>query len=509
MFRIKSELGIIGLMFVLLLVGCSSPSTPEPSPTNPPESAPENETTTDSAEAPAQTNLQWNPEPIVVTNLGGDQAIPRIVAGNKDDFYIAWFSNPNGENYDVRMQRFDGQGNAQWEENGRIISDQKSNSWISDYVFTRDDAGNLILVFQDIRTGTSNIFAYKLSPDGENLWGADGLQITNIEGFAAPFPTTVITSEHITFSWIEESSERRGLVVQRVAPDGTKLWGENGLFVPGQETEFFEQGVVAFGGDEDLIVVYGVEKQAGSQEMAIYAQKLDKNGNSIWNDGNPILLHESVPIYLLPQLVSDGADGAYIAWYTTDLRGFVQHIDAAGNLTMPAEGAPMVTNTTNLQIAPVLQFLPEREELSIFWVDTDERQSERGVSGQKMSPTGELLWGENGRNYVPLSRAEVSQVTPRLSADNIVVFYMQGEAAEDSNVLASRLLALLVDSNGEPVWPEPNIITPSLTEKSDLEVAVIQGQNWITVWADGLENKENEGREILMQNLSLQSVDPN
>ena len=63
----------------------------------------------------------WNQEPtqnLRVSNLGGDQAIPKIVATANGDFYVTWFSNPNGQNYDVRMQRYDANGNALWQQNG-------------------------------------------------------------------------------------------------------------------------------------------------------------------------------------------------------------------------------------------------------------------------------------------------------------------------------------------------------------------------------------------------------
>lgn len=291
--------------------------------------------------------------------------------------------------------------------------------------------------------------------------------------------------------------------MQRLTPDGDKLWGDDGLIVQGQETESFMQGAIASGGGDQIILVYGIEKQAGSQIMSIYAQKLDKDGNSVWNGGEPILLHESVPFFIIPEVISDGAGGAYIGWYTTELKGFVQHLDADGKLLMAEGGAPLVTSGTNLQISPRLQFSPEKNEVFAFWLDTDARQNERGLSGQKMSPAGELLWGENGRNYIALSRADLGMITPRLTGDNIVIFYAQGETTEDQIILGTRLKALLVNENGDTIWSQPAILSAQLSDKSNLEVGVIGEQEWIAVWQDGGKSDNDAGRDILMQNLPL------
>ena len=105
---------------------------------------------------------------------------------------------------------------------------------------------------------------------------------------------------------------------------------------------------------------------------------------------------------------------------------------------MSEGGVTLIASGTNLQIAPRLQFSPEKNALFAFWTDTDEGQRSRGLSGQKMSPTGVLLWGDNGRNYVELSHAELLMITPRLTGGNIVVFYTHGEMVENENILETR-----------------------------------------------------------------------
>ena len=455
---------------------------------------------------PDQSTSQWSADPahpVHVSNLGGDQAAPHIVTTTSDDIFVAWFSNPPGrQNYDLRMQRFDARGNPQWEENGRVISDHKSNSWISDFAFAKDADENLIVALQDMRDGNSNLYAYKFTQDGDPPWGKDGIKLTDTEGFVGPFPSVVATPDYIILVWGQDESDVMQLRLQKLTPDGKKLWGDDGLLMPGQsEAVSYMRAVMIPGGDDEIILVYGEVKDPRSQMMAVYAQKLDKDGNSLWNDGQPVLLHESVPFYTSPDVVSDGAGGAYVGWYTTDLMSFVQHLDADGQLLMPAGGAPVAASGQNLQLAPRLQFDPDKARLYVFWIATDRNQNKKGLKAQAMSATGDLLWGDDGLTLIDLSSADLDMVTPRLSGEHIVVFYAQGDASRE--VRGERLLAMLLDSEGQSVWKQPAILASAMTGKRDLVVDRIDDQEWIAVWADDGGADNDRGSDILMQNLPI------
>ena len=442
----------------------------------------------------------WNQEPtqnLRVSNLGGDQAIPKIVATANGDFYVIWFSNPDDHNYDVRMQRYDVNGNALWQQNGILISKHPSMTWITDYALTLDNEDNAILVFHDVRNDSNNIYAYKISPEGQFIWGKDGLPLSNNEYFEAPAPTSVVTSDHFNCVWVRETTSSSVIVLQKLMSNGEFIWEDEGVVIEGDPKQPLSQPVIVSGGSDRLIVVWGIEEQPGSQVMNIYAQKIDEKGQFVWNDSQPILLADSVPFYIFPSLLSDGNGGAFVSWYTTELKSFVQHLDANGEFLMSEAGATVADSGSNLQISPELQYVPETQELYVFWLETDANQKVRGISGQKMSSTGDLFWSENGRNFVELSPPEIGMITPKLVGKDVLVFYAEGNP---ENILETQLEVMLINSDGELVWGDESLIFSSVpSNKFGLEVDVIGDREWIGVWTD-----ERDGnRDIYMQNYQL------
>ena len=89
MYHHKMKLASIFLIFgsLFLLASCGGSTPTAPSETTPPIANP--------TQVPKDTDSQWNPDPaqnIHVTNLGGDQVIPRIVTGDNGDFYVNTFA---------------------------------------------------------------------------------------------------------------------------------------------------------------------------------------------------------------------------------------------------------------------------------------------------------------------------------------------------------------------------------------------------------------------------------
>ncbi len=166
---------------------------------------------------------QWSSDPAsnnVVSNLSGDQAIPKTAATN-ENIYFGWYSNDTGS-YQMRLQMFNAAGVMQWAENGILISDNAQETWLTDWDMTADNDGNAILTFNDSRSGNWDIYAYKISPTGEFLWGDNGIQLSTGAGMDAAPVVEVTEANNVYVAW--SAMDEAKSYVQKLNSDGTLPW---------------------------------------------------------------------------------------------------------------------------------------------------------------------------------------------------------------------------------------------------------------------------------------------
>ena len=120
---------------------------------------------------------QWSTDPGNPQMLGSGIQ-PLVQATSNGGVYIAWLTSSN---YHVYIQLLNQEGNAQFSDGGLLISDNNNSSWIAVFHLNLavDSENNAIITLVDQRTGPWEVYAYKISPDGTMLWGTDGLALSN------------------------------------------------------------------------------------------------------------------------------------------------------------------------------------------------------------------------------------------------------------------------------------------------------------------------------------------
>ncbi|OQX70660.1 MAG: hypothetical protein B6D62_03950 [Candidatus Cloacimonas sp. 4484_275] len=446
------------------------------------------------------TNLfaQWNDDATsntVISDLNGPQAIPKIGTHEDGDSYVGWFSNDNG-NYDVRLQRFDANGNEQWPHNGILISNHEAMSWLTDWDLKVDYDDYAILAFQDIRTGNNNVFVYRISPDGEFVWGADGIQLSDSEAFDVSPKIAVTEANNIIIVWQADSV----IIMQKISPEGELLWGENGITLSGENTYSWPQPI-AVGEDDIILKFYEDSGPVWAPVRHILAQRFDADGNPVWNENT--VISDAGGISAWTQLLSgvpDDNDGFFIVWHddrdANNLAdSFIQHVTADGETTFQDNGIPITTQSGYNHFYPRVSYIPETEEIYIFWNEMDGNQNLRGIFGQKMNLSGDRLWGDTGIAFVSLSETNVLPIAVRKSETDVVVFF-----TEYQNSLASILKAMRINGDGNYIWEAEQISMSSLSsEKMHFDVNRFNNDQWIAVW----EDLRNDDGDIYGQNIHL------
>jgi hypothetical protein len=443
---------------------------------------------------PALAIAQWSNDPNQNSPIGvapGEQSIPKVNTHPSGITYISWFSQEAG-NYNVRLQKLDVYGAKMWVEEGLLVSNHPAMTWLTDWDLAVDHDACAVVTFQDIRTESNNVYAYRISPTGEFLWGDNGLALSNNPDFEAAPVVTITSGNNAVFAWSRENT----IMIQKISPTGQKLWGEEGIQLQGPET--FAWPFLAPVDNDEVVMVFF--KQTGvpwSPTKNVFAQRFDANGQGLWGTGIAISSNAAIPAYVKAKILADGNNGAFIAWHRDN--GFVfdahiQHVQANGNLSFPMNGLAVSANTNTHQLDPVMAFEPNSQNLFVFWREHNSNQSQRGIYGQKMSLQGTLLWGDNGKVVVPMQPGERAGLNVALDGgEPIITFYENTGGVNNDIVKAIRL-----DTNGDPVWAGGQVslsLVPS--DKMHFSAGAFHNGQLVVGWGD----KRNDGGDIYAQNL--------
>ena len=260
----------------------------------------------------ASASAEWSSNPLQnlpIADKSDEQVQPKIAVTSDGGCYVSWFDNYAG-GYDVYLQRLDPSGNEQWVHNGILIAD-RSYGWTMDYDLAVDAGNNAILVYNDDRSGSSQIGCNKISPAGTLLWGPLGVQLTNTDQFVAT-PSCAVTSDgYYVFGWTSDND----FVLQKLNANGTPLWGPTGLRqVAGTGSYMLSDLVPSDGGAVTALWVRPVGVWYSDKHL--YTQKFSPSGAPLWGP-TPVIVYDggSVQNGYFPSCVSDGAGGAVYGWY--------------------------------------------------------------------------------------------------------------------------------------------------------------------------------------------------
>ncbi|HSW56068.1 MAG TPA: hypothetical protein VLH59_13350 [Ignavibacteriaceae bacterium] len=423
---------------------------------------------------------------LIICDLAGEQALAKIAMTSDGGCYISWFDTRSGA-YNVYLQRLDPLGYKMWAPNGLLVSNNPQDTWITDYDLISDQNDNAVLVFSDIRVGGFlKPFAYKISPAGDFLWGSNGIDISTGDSFQ-PSPTLTETSDgNIVFAWISSNGSQK-IALQKLSPIGQKLWGSTPILLQ-SATEDFSWPAVVKSDNGQTILVHTVPN--GIYQARIRAHKLDVNGRLLWGtNGISIQDNGQMASFQVPEVEPDGNNGALIAWYDGRAgnnlsSSFVQHISSTGTLYFPADGSEGSLAAQRNKFYPQVAFNLATQETYMFWMETEPNQNQNGIYGQKFSSSGNRLWGNSGKVFIPLSAPytkSISDLSSHMGTDKVYVFYLDSEGSG----LNTKTLGFACDASGAFLWPG-YIVTLSnpTTEKLQMETAMDVYKNCKLVWGD-------------------------
>jgi hypothetical protein len=446
---------------------------------------------------------QWSADPGVnlkVSDLSGEQVLPKIAKTSDGGCYIVWFDQRSGS-YHVYLQKLNASGVPQFAADGLLISSNPQSSSLVNYDMIADDSNNAVIVFTDTRSGTVNPFAYKISPAGTFLWGPNGVALTDSVGTFQPNPKVAQTSDgSYVVTWIWSTTPQK-VAMQKLNNAGVKQWGTGPIKLAGGPGETFTYPSLVRSDAGSIILMWS--KYTGTfispGNYRLFTQKFSSAGSPVWNATQDTVYHlGNVTGFFVPSIYSDGNNGAFYVWQddrssTNTQTSYVQRFNSAGIPQFPVNGAASSTEAATNKFSAAIAYAPSTGETFIFWKHTNSLQSMQGVYGQKFNSAGVRQWTDNGKVFLPLGTDEVITMIAAALDTSIHLYYNLGIGSGNNNIKA-----LKTGTSGVMQWG--GIITPgsSVSGKGGLVGTLNSTRMSIIAWSD----TRQDGGGIYAQNIN-------
>ncbi len=416
----------------------------------------------------------WLPDGTPMCVLAGDQSGTRIISDGSQGAIVVWIDYRHG-NADIYAQRVDGNGNPIWTPEGVPICTAAGST--SSPIIASDEAGGAVIAWDDYRNGNHDIYAQRITADGQVLWAENGIAVCTAAGYQ--FATSIISAGGggVIVAW----EDSRGgayydIYAQRInGANGASLWAADGRQICGAANSQYSPQAVSDGALGAIITWYDFRN--GNYD--VYAQRVNLAGTPQWtNDGVVVSAesnHQSGPM-----VATDGAGGAIIVW--EDYRSgsnwdiYAQRLTSAGTASWTAGGVQVCSAAGNQNESQILS--DASGSAIIAW--TDYRGANSDIYSQRVNSAGTVQWTANG---VVVCGAIDSQARPELASDGsggAIITWDDSRPGDNSDIYAQKVI-----SNGAMSWVQNGIAICSARDYQWYPAIVFDGFGGaIIAWED-------------------------
>lgn len=289
----------------------------------------------------------WGNDAIPICTNTADQSTQAILSDGEGGAIFVWEDERlSTEFQDLYIQRVNALGKPMWEQDGIPVF--PSESLQSEPVLISDSIGGFYVVWWDvIGTDQWHIMTYRISIDGKPLWDAP-IIITPKDLIHGVHRVVPDGQSGIIVIWqIYENFINDQLYAQRISSDGNKLWQENGIPICIADG-IQKNATMVDDGKGGAFIVWSDERDIYSD---LYAQRVRPDGSLVWQE-NGIPICTVGGNQDRPFIVRSTDEHFFIAWldYRNDYGEksvdsiYCQKIDSDGNLLWDDEGIPVSTS---------------------------------------------------------------------------------------------------------------------------------------------------------------------
>ncbi len=434
--------------------------------------------------------LQWD-EGVQVCNNESTPHTPKLCPDGEGGAFIVWADHRNmrESREDIFIQRINTNGESQWGEQGEglplcVAEEEQLNPRI-----VMSEPGSAIIVWEDKRSDGADIDLYGMRVSGQNEmtfeWDAEGgVPVTTANNNQSSHRICPDGNGGVNIAWDDERDggfPEVDIWAQTLDLDGQILWAENGI--PVSSSLYLQSTPVVLPNSDGYILISWSEYGSGSNE--IFGQRINQNGESLWDEGGVVVFTGISRNAFYPQILSRGNGDLAIVWLDGRFGGngrfpFLQichngedrpafHLENRG---IPILSPEFIGGGVEPQAA-----LSGDDAIIVVWED-HRRGQWYSVYAQKISWEGELLWDDGGVNCLEVA-FDVRK--PMICSDGnggAIIAYSYPTNDEYFDIYLQRL-----DGNGNRLWGEEGFqLTDNRVDDNVLSILADGEGGAVLVW---------------------------
>ena len=422
---------------------------------------------------------QWVDDPATntfVANCGNDDGEVYLSTNtNTGDTYVQWEGfDTNG--WSPTLQRINFEGVPQWGDDGIHIGGHEFSSMSEGVAMTTTTDGCVVSCFANYDGFT---YAVKIDPDGNFVWGEQGLQLFGGLGFSR----TELTAGNDGGFWAL-GFDYSNLYLQYVDADGT-LGPTTTISDSGGYKCMYGQLTLSL--DNNVLLTYEKVGSGFYTDKELYVVAVTPEGGIISPD-QLLMSSQTFQSTYIHKAIADGMGGGYAYIWHPGIGGafntYVFHFNEIGFSTINDQNGISVHSTDPMNYYGYAYGTvdPVSHDLIVAYEQTDaSTQSQSRLYVNRITATGEKVWGEGIllADYVGVSYADI-MVDAFEDGSGFSVIYTK---SSPSNSYFTTVEAMGVDMNGNQLWSKTLNSTSYRRTVCENSTGFHMGQN-IVAWVN-------------------------
>lgn len=367
-----------------------------------------------------------------------------------------------------------------------------------------DGAQGVIAVWGDRRTtaNDSDIFAQRISGAGAPLWTSNGVAVTDAAGDQIEPEIATDSAGGVLVAWNDLRSGRAAIFAQRLDATGKTLWAAGGVTVTEGSADFVLSQLLTDGSGGAFMIWERYAEPEERLDTNLFAQRLDGSGSLVWSQ--PVTITAAPGEQFDAAAAPDGSGGFIVAW--SDLRQvgdpnlYAQRISGAGQPLWTADGALVSSDAAAQYMGRIA---PDGQGGAfVAWHDYRLDGLAADVFLMRLTATGAPAWSSD---LALTTDTGLDERPADLIADGSGGAIVLADASNTNVSGSADVLAQRVDAAGALLWgAQPIVVTPWNGQQRSA-VAAPDGRGGVFVaWMDAAN--ATTAFDIVTQHLDAQGA---